>query len=175
MSRTALSLASFFSIEARDYTNFTFDADARATARNVIIAFAIGILLAAFYAFYQKNVPGAIVRALLHAEAFDENSAKTAAELGFGKNIFILFELKHNIALKKSVTRISRENAEEGDMTEEAYYIPEELKYRAEVRYEKEGNGPAALIFTAVLTVVLAIMLIRLMPALLTVIDHLLK
>lgn len=175
MSRTALSLASFFSIEARDYTNFTFDADARATARNVIIAFAIGILLAAFYAFYQKNVPGAIVRALLHAEAFDENSAKTATELGFGKNIFILFELKHNIALKKSVARISRKNAEEDDMTEEAYYISEELKYRAEVRYEKEGNGPAALIFTAVLTVVLAVMLIRLMPTLLTVIDHLLQ
>ena len=174
MLHASLSLASFFSIEARDYTSFTFDAGARATARNVILAFAVGILLAALYAFYQKNVPGSIVRAILRAEAFDESSAKTAAELGLGKNVFLLFELKHNATLKKLVTRVSREAAE-GETAEEAYYIPEELKYRAEVRYEKEGNGPMALIVTAVLTVVLAILLIRLMPTLLTVADNLLK
>lgn len=180
-----LSFASFFTIEAREYANFTFDAAARTTVRNVILGFAIGILIAALYAFYQKNVPGKVIHALLRAEAFSEETAKTAAELGLDGKFFALFELKHNAMLKKlvvcvcvrmGVPRKAENEADGGEEADgEAYYIPEELKYRAEVRYEKKGNGPVALIITVVLTAVLAILLIRLTPALLTVADHILK
>jgi uncharacterized membrane protein affecting hemolysin expression len=54
MPAPMLSLASFFTIEARDYQNFSFDADARTMVRNLILAFCIGILLAALYSLYQK-------------------------------------------------------------------------------------------------------------------------
>ena len=176
MIGSALSLASFFTIEARDYANFTVSADTRAMIRNVIIAFAVGVLLAAIYAFYQKNVPGAIVHALLRAEAFSKEAAKTAKELGIDKNVFMLFELKHNTMLKRIVCCTeSEETEDEAAEFTPAYYIPEELKYRAEVRYEKKGNGPMALIITAVVTVVVAILLIRLMPSLLSIADNILK
>ncbi len=175
MTSATLSLASFFTIEARDYTNFTVDADARTMIRNVILAFAVGVLLATFYAFYQKNVPGAIVHALLRAEAFSVETARTPGELGFGKNIFVLFELKHNAMLKKVISCVTKKSDTGEEEDSEAYYIPEELKYRAEVRYEKKGNGPMALIITAVVTIVAAILLIRLMPNLLAIADNILK
>ena len=54
------------------------------------------------------------------------------------------------------------------------YYIPQELKYRAEVRFDKQGSGPVGLIVTLALTLLLSIALIRLLPALLGVVDRLL-
>ena len=174
MLTTTLSLASFFTIEAREYTNFVIDAGTRTTIRNVIVGFAIGILLAAVYAFYQKNVPGLLVHALLRAEAFSPETARTAEELGLSKNFFVWFELKHNAMLKRVVCCVAPAETENETSTA-AYYIPEELKYRAEVRYEKKGNGPMALIFTAVATVLMAILLIRLAPSLIGIIDNLIK
>lgn len=169
-----LSLASFFTIEAREYTHFVVDAGTRTTLRNLIIALAVGIALASLYAFYQKNVPGLLVHALLRAEAFTPEAAKTAEELGLEKNPFVWFEFKHNTMLKRVVTCIER-TTEEGEAPLLAYYIPEELKYRAEVRYEKKGNGPIALIITMIATVLLAILLIRLAPALIGIVDNMIK
>ena len=174
MVNTSLSLASFFTIEAKEYTNFSLDTSSLATLRNAILALAIGIILASLYAFYQKNVSGAFVRALLRAEAFSEETAKTVEELGFAKNPFVLFEIKHNTMLKRVIARkTAEENGEEGAPA--AYYVPEELKYRAELRYQTKGNGPMALIITSALAFVMAVLLIRLLPALLTVFDNLLK
>ncbi|MBQ8357604.1 MAG: hypothetical protein IJX39_07330 [Clostridia bacterium] len=181
MTVQPLSLASFFSIEAREYAHFTFDADARAMVRNIIIGFCIGILIAALYAFYQKSVPGAIVRSLLGAEALSPESAKTLAELGLERNPFIRFELKHNGMLRKVVFRAPSGAEEEQNADTDApdpqadrFYIPEELKYRAELRFEKKGNGVPGLVLTAVLTLALSVLLIRLLPAFLGMIDNLL-
>ena len=103
MTLHPLSLASFFTIEARDYANFSFDASARATLRNVILAFCIGILLACLYTLYQKLVPGGIVRAILKAQAHTPEAAKTLTELGLDKNPLYRFELRRNTVLKKTV------------------------------------------------------------------------
>ena len=53
------------------------------------------------------------------------------------------------------------------------YYIPEELKYRADVRFDAKGNGVFALILTAVVATALAMALIAFLPSFLTVIDNL--
>ena len=55
------------------------------------------------------------------------------------------------------------------------YYIPEELKYRAEVRYEAKGNGLFGLIFTILVTLGLGILLIKTLPAILGLFDYILK
>lgn len=186
MTVQTLSLASFFTIEAREYVHFSFDAAARTTLRNVILAFCIGILLASLYMLYQKLVPGNIVRAILQAKAHTPESAKTLTELGLDKNPLYRFELRRNAVLKKTVLRAAEQASKESESEsegkdaentaeEERFYIPEEDKYRAEVRFDKEGNGVMGLVVTAVLTVVLAILLIKLTPAVLGMIDNLLK
>lgn len=179
MTRQSLSLASFFTIEAREYANFSFDAAARTTLRNVIVAFCIGILLASLYMLYQKLIPGSIVRAILKAESHTPDTAKTLAELGLDKNPLYRFELRHNAMLKKMVSRADEDVAEgedaENTEQQQRFYISEEAKYRAEIRFDKKGNGVAGLVLTAVLTVVLAILLIKLTPVVLGVVDNLLK
>ena len=177
MTLHPLSLASFFTIEARDYANFTFDASARATLRNVILAFCIGILLACLYTLYQKLVPGGIVRAILKAQAHTPEAAKTLAELGLDKNPLYRFELQHNAMLGKMISRAQTPSDNESETAdqEERFYVSEENKYRAEIRFDKKGNGVVGLAVTAALTVVLAILLIKLTPAVLGMVDNLLK
>lgn len=164
------ALLSVFTIEAREYRNFAFDASARATARNIILGLCIGIILAALYAAYQRGVVGKPVRALLRAEALSPDSAKSLSELGLAGNPFVCFELAHNRVLKSLI----RELPAAGDEEEPRYYIPEELKYRADVRFDAKGNGVAALILTAAVAAGLALALIALLPGFLSIIDNLL-
>ncbi len=173
MPTAFLSVRSFFSIAEREYKSFTFDASDRATVRNVILAFCIGIILAALYMLYQKRVPGAVIRAFLRAEAFSEEAAKTPEELGLANNPFYRYELKHNLTLKRFLRAV--EKSEDENELQTRYFIPEELKYRAEIRYDKKGSGLFSLILTIVLTVGLGIAVIKLLPAVLTLFDNLLK
>ena len=229
MPAPMLSLASFFTIEARDYQNFSFDADARTMVRNLILAFCIGILLAALYSLYQKQVPGAIVRAILREKALSPGSAKTAEELGISKNPLMRYELQHNTVLKRLVHTVGEEKdqtppqssapaSETSDATPDApaqdiapacedtptdapacdpdpvpaqdpaptrddtfahtparYYIPEELKYRAETRFDTKGSGPFSILLTICVTIIIGVALIRFLPGLLGIIDNLMN
>ena len=159
-------LLSVFSIEAREYQHFTFDAAARSTARNVIFALCIGIVLASVYAAYQRGVVGKPVRALLAAGALSPESAKTLADLSLDRNPFVGFELSHNRVLQGLIKTLEGE----GDTR---YYIPEELKYRAEVRFDAKGFGVFSLLLTAVVAAGLAFALIALLPTFLTIVDNL--
>lgn len=170
-------LASIFSIEPKSYTHFTFDASTANTVRTVILAFALGILLAALAAFYTKNVPGAIVRSILRAEALSPETAKTLEDLALDKNFFYRYELRHNVTLKKLILSVeTAEHTESGEeYTEIRYYIPEEKKYHAETRFEKRGSGPIGLLLAIVLTIVGTVLVMRLVPVILNVIDKFIK
>lgn len=164
----ALSPLSIFTIEAREYQHFTFDAASRTMARNAIVALCIGIMLASLYAAYQRGVVGKPVRALLRAEALSPETAKTLAELSLERNPFVVFEIERNRVLKGLIKTVHTEGEEAP-----RYYIPEELKYRADVRFEAKGNGIFALLLAAVVAAGLALALIALLPTFLTIIDNL--
>ena len=202
MSQPILSLASFFSIEAREYLNFTFDAAARETVRNVILGLCVVMIFVSLYALYQKYVAGAIVRAIIKAEAHSKETAKTAEELGLEKNYLALLELKTNLSLKKLVRMANEEceaeaapaeeaaieaesetpaepNAENCEAKEESeetelarFYIPEELKYRADNMFNKNSNNIVALLISSGLIIAFGILLLKLLPWILTVIDN---
>ena len=137
------------------YEHFSFTAEKADSVRNAILALCFGILLAA------------LVRALLRVEALSPETAKTLDELELRQRRLLGFELRHNAALRHTVKEIK-----DGEVTR--YYIPEEGKYRAAVRFEKKGNGLRDLILTTLLTVGLSILLIRLFPLLLLFIDAIL-
>ena len=161
-------LTAFWEIAEREYQSFSFDAQTRTTVRNIILAFCVGIILAAAYMFYQKQVPGAVVRAILRAEAFSAESAKTASELGIDRKRLLCHELERNTTLQRLIRTVEADG-------EVRHYIPEELKYRAEVRYEAKGNGLFGLIFTIVATIALGIAVIKLLPGILSIFDNFLK
>ena len=164
MTNTVLSLASFFKIGARDYQNIAFDANARAIAAWVIWGIGIGIVLLSLYSFYQRRVLGGVLRLLIRENAISEETAKTAAELGLSGKRVLLFAVKHDATLKKMIKTVEGE--------EERLYLPEEQKYRAEVRFEEKG-GAVSLIVTAVLTFGACLLLVKLLPAVLGLFDNL--
>ena len=157
---------SVFSVAEQTYEHFTVSAK---TLTVLVWSVCAGILIAAVYMLYQKTVPGGVVRAILAAGAFSEECAKTATELGITGRL-ARRELCRNVTLKHLLRR------GEKDGEETRYFIPEEDRYRAEVRYEREGRSPAVtLLLTAALTFLFGLLLLRLLPVFLTVADHLLN
>lgn len=178
MSGGALSLASLFEVPVGEYKKLTFDAADARMARTLIFAVCFGIALSAVYNFYQHRVPGGIVRRILAAGALSPESAKTAAELGFDNSMLALFELQKGTTLSH-VVRFVGDTPDEGGKrpaqnAETRYYIPEEQKYRAELRFQKEGHGAVGLLLTVLLAVLAAPILCRMLPLFLTFLDSLL-
>ncbi len=205
----------YFSIELRAYENLHFDAGAPATMQNIILALAVGFILAAAWSTYTRSVLGGFVRALLKAEAHSPEDAKTLHELGFFRNAAIRRELWRGVDLRKIVHRAGEEDGQtanslaeekndaetvEGEETQptskntpykffgakkdpltppkpdfltERYYIPQDLRYRAELRYRKRGSGWGAFAITVVIAIVLAALIGRFLPDLLQLADNL--
>ena len=160
--------ANVFSIEPRAYEHFTLTAEGAATIRNAIVAVCLGVMLACLFAYYQRAVPGGFARALLKNGALSPEAARTPAELGFGKTPFLKRELRDGSFLRRLVRAVEGEG-------EPRYYIDEADRIAAEVRYDKRGFTLPALLFALLATAALALLLIRLTPAVLSLADGLMK
>ena len=198
MSGAVLSIANFFSIPAKEYEHFTLSYATAKTITTVVLAVCLGVILAALYNFYVRRVPGGVARLLLSREALSPEKALNAEELGLLDKPFALWELLRGVSLRHIVRAVTsaadtaenspaegEEAPEEGATppkkkkgeqepifdAETRFYIPEELKYRTQVRFEKEGNGTGGLVLTCVCTIALGFLLIKLIPVVLTIID----
>ncbi len=185
----------YFTVSLGTYENFAFTSGANETARSLIIALAIGLVCAAAWETYTRTALGKFVRALLGQECTSPETAKTLMELGFFRNTTIRRELKRGINLRKIVLCREKEelrastddgtgeraekNADatpyEMDLLTAHFYIPQDLRYRAEVRFEKKGSGWLALVGTAILSVILASLLCRFLPSILHLVDGILS
>lgn len=90
----------------------------------VYFAFVIGIVAS----YYNKIYLGRAVRSVIDAKAYGEENAKTAEELGFAKSPLILSAIEKGI-----LSRFIKIKEEEG---QRLYYMDEELRIRAELRYQ---------------------------------------
>lgn len=61
------------------------------------------------------------------------------------------------------------------DFTTARFYIPEELRYRADVRFDRAGSGWRAVILTAIATIVVAALLCWLLPDILQFADNIIS
>lgn len=210
----------FFTVRPVSYDKITLTVDGARTARNVILAVALGVILAAVGIFYTRRYPGGLVRALLKAGAHTPDQAMTLAELGYFYSIGIRLNLKHGGVLTKTVVRAGdpeppvplelREEPPEAALKEQPeaapeetvaadgaeavtdgangaeqvpkpfdfvvdrFYIPEVLRYRAEVRYTQKGSGVLPLVLTVILTMIGSGLLCRYLPNILSLVDRLL-
>lgn len=146
----------------------------------------LGILLASFCIVFQKRVVGRYIQRMLAAGAIGEENACTPASLGFGKSMLLRAQLRSRSGvLRKLVRYVGEPGRTEADLAPgkqpvyydiidlgtTAFYIPEELKYRAEIRYAKKGTSwPLAVLF-AILMIVLLFVVLRALPTLLDFIN----
>lgn len=150
----------------------------------VIWCMFIGMMLAAIFMYYQKKVIGSFVRTLLKTNATDIGSAKTLMELGFAKNYAVRSALRKGGALRKLVWEtgdnyIENENgvkfsARETpmDVNTARFYISEENRIRAEIRYDQKGSDIFMLIITALVFLMVAYLAVTYLPDLLNLIEN---
>ena len=172
------------------YENLGADSQTMLSVRLMILGLFIGISIAAFAAVFNKRVLGEVVRRLLKAGALSPDRALTLAELGYSGWIVGL-AVKKSTSLRRVVK--CREEEEYDEKLDEkrkeyaerrkngeklpkfketpyrintltdTFYIPEDMKYMADVKFEKKGTTWLGAILTVV---VLAILFVALMVAL---------
>ncbi len=189
---------SLFSVEFGVYEHLSLSDGLPNTARNIILGLTLGTVLAAALMFYTKSVHGKFIRALLERGCNSPESAATLFELGMFRSDSVRRDLARGGALTKIALCVQRESlraesAEENETENEAqkaekrdtyldfhpdftvahYYIPEELRYRAEYRYSKKGTGVGFFLLTVLLCVVGAALLCSVLPILVEFADWL--
>lgn len=150
-----------------------------ATLSAIVWVVFLGVCFASFYAFYHRRLLGDLLRALISAQAEDEKSAKTLSEIGYGngiKNAFAKFALKKGSVLRKTVEVLYEEKAPVRTNSDELfvkkpklsceqkYFVPEEKRIVAEIRYDGKGTTSSTLLLSVISFFVAALLVISLLP-----------
>lgn len=164
----------YFSVDLGIYQHFSVSSQTGSVVKNLILGLAFGFILAAGISCYLKTVHGGFVRRLLAEGCNSPETARSLYELGYFHNISIRNQLRRGGTIGALVRRVGAAGEPATDATDLSaarFYIPEDLRYRAEFRYEKKGSGAPVLILTVVLTVVAAALLCHFLPQLLGLAD----
>ena len=189
----------YFTVEFGSYDNFAISGSAGTTARNAILAMAIGIVVASIMTAYLRNGLGGFVRKLIAEEANSPENAKTLTELGYFRSSMIRRELVRGSSLRMVVrcreteacedaeregqeipenekkTHTGVEKATKIDFCTAHFYIPEDLRYRAELRFDKKGSGWGPVILTSIAVIFVAAALCWFLPDVLQFADNLIS
>ena len=187
--------------EAVYYPNINVDADSMALIRNIVFGMIIGVIVASFAVVIDKRVLGAFVRKLIAEECLSPQSAKRLCDLGFDEKYVIRNGVRKGTNLR-SVIRCREEDehnaqiAHQRELYEEQrqkdpslpefveatyqvsadadhFYIPEEKKYAAEMRFEKKGTSWMIFFLIIFASLILFAAFIFLLPEILQFLDDL--
>lgn len=158
----------------------------------IVWAMFAGFVFAALLAVYNKRLLGSLVKRLIFEGCLSPDRAMTVTELGYGTDWFIKNALRTDAALLRFVKRVdaptepSDEDGKENtsapaktrgghdiiDFSTARFYIPEELKYRAEVRYAGKGTDFVSFGICIVIFAAAAFAAIFIIPDLIQLIDN---
>lgn len=141
------------------------------TLDKVIWAFFVGIVIAAFAIWYNQSFIGGAVRRLIKKNADSPENALTLGELGLNNPLIRRALASSDSTLRKTVYAASdKKKLVKSDFSSVGFYVPKELKYRAEVRYKGKNTNVVVLIITIVAVFILAMLCQRYLPKLLDLI-----
>ncbi len=190
----------YFSPEIPRLDNFTFGSGTMITLRMILIGFTLGLIFASFITIYNKRFIGRFVRKLLSEECFDPARAKDLEELGYGKNYFIRYSLRAGSPLSRWA-RCAEEDAFNAELEKKReefeskhkgekrpqrfketefkrnaktmhFYIPEEKRYAADIKYDAKGANWISFILVVVVSVVLCVFLSYVLPDIIKMVDN---
>lgn len=170
--------------------------------RLTVLGIFLGMIIACVAMAYHKKVLGGIVRTLIAKECLSPESAMTAEELGYKKNFLKKNALEHSVSLRSLVKCVEEEEflaaqSEEKalhdqkreedsslkkyktreyviDANSDRFYIPEDKRIRAEIKFEKKGSGWVTTVVAILLVLILFFAVLLVLPQILTYIDGLL-
>ena len=181
------------------YGNLNLDTGDMIMIKNILLGLFIGLSLAAFATVFNKRVLGNFVRKLLADEVLCAENAKTLAELGYDKKYAIRSAVGHSTNLRRVVKcreeeiynaeieekRLSYEEQRKPDRSlrrfrsepfhvdplKHHFYIPEDMKYTADIKFEKKGTTLLGAILFVVIMAIAFVVLIVSLPGIFTVLD----
>lgn len=194
----------YFLAYAGDYKNFTIGESSSMTIAIVVIGFVIGMIAAVLISYFQNRTSGMIVRRLSLNQAYSEADAKTLEELGIELRFGVKRSLRGRSFLRKYVHYVGEPvfssdayfkrkrsgDEQEGktfsgynpyvreqiDFENARFYIPEDIRYAAEVKYEQKkgvGSSPLAVVISIAFLIGLGVLCLRVFPHLLQFADNL--
>ena len=134
----------------------------------VIWSIAVGASIAVLFTYYNRTVLGGFVRALISKEALSAETALTVDELGYTKNQFVKSALLRGGMFRKIVFEIEDEiliaseehsfsaRSKPIDLDTARFYIAEENKIMAEMRYDNHGSNLFGVVVSIILIAILA-------------------
>lgn len=122
----------------------------------IVVSVAIGIIIAGFVILYQNKVVGSAVRTILKKGANSPETALSIENLGIKKKSLKAYNLRTNTYLRKLVKKTE----------DNRFFIPEELRIRAELRYDKKKASVFSVITTVIFVVIVGYLLIEYYPML---------
>lgn len=181
----------YFTVTFDHYSNFSVSPTTATLVRNIILGFAIGIIIASAMSVHTKRGLGGFVRTLIREECHSPDTSKTLLELGYFQSFSVRRELKRGVTIGKLIICKEQEELQVRSSDHETsdqksleksfqldfatchFYIPEDLRYRAEVRFEKKGSTWKSFFITLILTVISASLLCLFLPDLFRFADNL--
>lgn len=112
---------------------------------------------------------GTILRMVVHCCERDERDAAKAAENAVSENAA---DTSQNLKKLQKRTYVLQKS-EKIDFMTAHFYIPEDLRYRAEIRFEEKGSSWRSAILLIVAAVVVAALLCAFLPDVVAFIDNL--
>lgn len=140
----------------------------------IVWGFCIGIVLATLLSVFYKSFTAPFIKALIQAEAFDEARAKKLDELNFSGKWYIKNELKYPFkTMRKYVIPAGDgETAKKIDVENERFYLPEEKKIEAELRFTEAKKPLFAILLTTVLVIMGAVFALYAAPELIQMLNN---
>ena len=185
-----------FPVFAAAFENFTFDSPLF-TLETVVWGLVIGVSIGAAFAVLTRRTLGTFVKRIHKAEAADPATAVTLEDIGMVKNPILRWSLREGKALRRyalcaneeecviarpapagfekvmrRVFSLEESRPAKTDLTRARFYMPDEQRYEAEVRYDKKGTDLAGLIVSVVMLAARGLVVQWLLPELLGFLDR---
>lgn len=164
----------YFSVDLGEYQHFSVSAQTGAVVKNLILGIAVGLMVASVCSCYVKTVHGGFIRRLLREGCSSPESAKSLRELGYFHNVSIRDQLRRSGAigeLVKAAGVVGEPTLTDKDLSSARFYIPEDLRYKAEVRFDRKGSGSLSVILTLLACAVAAALICRFLPQIIGLAD----
>lgn len=182
-----------------DYSYISVNDSGILSLQNIIIGIMIGFFIAACMSVFDRRVLGDFVRRVLSCECCSKETAMTLEELGYLKNSIIRGSLKNGVSLRRVVKCVEEEEFNEAVVQKRAafeaanadkkapafrepkfrmdtstmhYYIPEEMKYMADVKFDKKGTNGLTVLLAFLVFLVLAVVALLVLPEILQMLDN---
>lgn len=188
----------YFAVDG-NYQNLGLDTGTVTSVRLIVLGLFVGVIIACVAMAYNKQVLGGFARKLLSLEVNSADKAKTLEQLGYHKNPFIRNAVQRSVSLRRVVRcveeeRYYREQNEDREAYEEkrksepklpkfreqeyrvdskldSFYIPEDLTYTAERKFNSKGSSWLVTIISIVLLFIAFFVLLLVLPNVLGAVD----